>query len=403
MAKRTLACLAAVASIGAAGAAHAQTVPVTIVNNTGITGKMYVTVYGQDPANPTSYLVSDAAGQTKPLNTLNNTPSDYGFNTDSTSTYTFNVPRLNSGRIYISFCQPSYLTVTPTGNGSGPLAPNSPAPWNPSSKNHTSVIDFAEYTWGPDNNFNVNTTQVDSLGIPMKMVLQNASQTVTAGFKDSNSAQTVVKALVATPPWSTLLITDKKGRPTQVLSPNHGMEAGYKFPTNYWDSYIALVLATYSKAGKSFTLNNQVGSVTTPYTGTTSSTQITLKPTTGGAATVFNKPSSKDLWQNGPTFASGDSGPVASLQRWMQAAFLRSTFINSTNSISNCSVKPYQSLPQNLYSQYIHSASLNGKAYTFPYDDVCEQSSYNSVPAPTKLTLTLFPLSSTWNKMTCSN
>ena len=68
------------AGIGAAGAARAQTVPVTIVNNTGITGKMYITVYGQDPANPTSYLVSDATGKTKPLNTQNNTPTDYGFN-----------------------------------------------------------------------------------------------------------------------------------------------------------------------------------------------------------------------------------------------------------------------------------------------------------------------------------
>lgn len=403
MTKRILACLAAVAGIGAAGAAHAQTVPVTIVNNTGITGKMYITVYGQDPSNVTSYLVSDATGKTKPLNTQNDTPTDYGFNTASTSTYTFNVPRLNSGRIYISFCQPSYLTVTPTAGGTGPLAPNSPAPWSPSSKNHTSVIDFAEYTWGPDNNFNVNTTQVDSLGIPMKMVLQNASQTVTAGFTDSNSSQTVVKTLVATPPWSTLLITDGKGRPTQVLSPNHGMESGYKFPTNYWDSYINLVLTTYSKGGKSFTLNNQIGSVTTPYIGTTSATTISLTPKGSTNGTTFNKPTSKDLWGNGPSYKSGDRAPVPSLQRWMQAAFLRSTFINSTNSISNCSVKPYQGLPQNLYSQTIHSASINGKAYTFPYDDVCEQSSYNSVPAPTKLTLTLFPLSSTWNKMTCSN
>lgn len=400
MARRVLACLAAVAGIGAAGAAHAQTVPVTIVNQTGITGKMYVTVFGQDPGTGKNYYYTDAAGNTKVFNANNPTPTDYGFNTASTSTFTFNVPQLRSARIYVSFCQPALMTVAV--NGDSVYAPNVPAPWSPGSKNHTTIIDFAEYTWLSDNNMGINTTQVDSLGIPMKMTLQSASTSLNSGFSDKASALKVVAGLT-TPPWSNLIIFDAKKRPTQVVSPHLAMDPGlgYNFPASYWDGYVTQVFNTYSK--KTFTLTNQYNNQNIPYTGSVVNNQIVLKPTSGGASTTFNRPTSIQIWGDGPPYASGDAGPAASLQRYMQAAFLRSTFVNSSNSISNCSIAPYKTAPQNLYSKMIHALSINQGAYTFPYDDVCSQSSYVALQAPTKLTLTLFPLGVNWANMNCSN
>lgn len=405
MARRVLACLAALGSIGAAGAAHAQTVPVTILNKTGISGKLYVTVLGLQPGTAT-HLYSDAAGNTKPFATENPTPSDYGFNTTGNS-ITFQVPQLQSARIYVSFCQPSYITVTRSNNGAGSLAPNTPAPWVPTDANYKTVIDYAEFDYRPGGNglphFDTDLTQVDTLGIPMQLNLKSASQNLTSGFNNAASGPAILAALATASPYNKLVVRDSKKRALRVLIPEKAMalapsDPNY-FPNTTLNNYIDQVFTNFAKPGKSFTLNDG----TTVYTGTVVNNQLQLKPNNGGDATVFGKPSTQYVWQNGAPFASGNQGPAGNLQRYIQAAFLRSIFLTNSD-ISACPVKnAYTQPPINAYSSLMHANSIHGGAYGFAYDDVCENSSNIALDNPTQLTITLMPLDVTWSKMTCSN
>ncbi len=51
----------------------------------------------------------------------------------------------------------------------------------------------------------------------------------------------------------------------------------------------------------------------------------------------------------------------------------------------------YPGTTVNHYSRVIHENTVDGKAYGFAYDDVCEQASYIQDNAPTGVTLTLQP------------
>lgn len=399
MARRILACLAAVAGIGAAGAAYAQTVPVTIVNKTGINGKMFVTVYGQE-LNGKSFVYFDAAGNKKTFSSANPTPTDYGFNTTGSS-ITFNVQQVVSARVYVSFCQPAYITVSL--NGDQIYAPNTPAPWSPSDKNYSTVLDFAEFNYNNAASppFDVDITQVDTLGIPMQLNLKSASQNLTSGFNNATSGPTILASLSAAP-WNKLIVRDSKKRALRVLIPEKAMilpssDPNY-FPNTFLDNYINRVWTNFAQPGKSFTLK----SGNTTYTGTVVNNQLQLKPASGQTA-VFGKPSTLYAWQNGAPVVSAGGAPVGDLQRYIQAALLRSIFLTNKD-ISACPVKnAYTQTPVNLYASTMHANSIRGGAYAFAYDDVCENSSNIGLANPTQLTITLMPLDVTWSKMTCSN
>lgn len=399
----------ALACAGIPQPAHAQTLPVTVVNKTGIKGKMYITVLGRSPQDPTVHIYADANGNTKQF-TVNPTPTDYGFSTTALS-YTFKIPQINSGRIYVSFCAPAWTTAGPTGDVPPQIAPNTPAPWVPTDKNFNTVLDFAEFDWVPSgstSSMDIDTTQVDSLSIPMTLTLNGTpggkATTLTSGFKDASTSTLIIPGL-AKAPWNKLVVYDSKKRPIRILVPEKAMALPASnpnaFPSTYLDSYINQVFTAFAKPGKSFSITADNGTV---YTGTVSNGQIVLKPNTSDPANVFNKPSSIYVWQNGAPPASGPAAAVPGLQKYIQAAFLRSTFLNTTtSSLSTCKgVVPYALPPQNLYSSTIHSLSINQGAYTFPYDDVCARSSNISLTAPKSVTLTLLPLSTTMSTMTCN-
>ncbi|MFG1382260.1 glycoside hydrolase family 64 protein [Xanthobacter sp. V3C-4] len=405
-------CSAAAAALACAGipqAADAQTLPVTIINKTGIKGKMYITVLGRSPQNPAIHIYSDVNGNTKQF-TVNPTPTDYGFSTTALS-YTFKIPQINSGRIYVSFCAPAWTTASQTGDTPPQIAPNTPATWVPTNKNFNTVLDFAEFDWVPSGSttsMDIDTTQVDALSIPMTLSLSGTpggrATTFTSGFKDQTTSTKVVPAL-ASAPWNKLVVYDTRKRPIRILVPEKAMALPSShpnyFPNNYLSSYIGQVFSKFATPGQTFTITGDDGTL---YTGKIQNNQIVLKPNNGNPANVFGKPSTVYVWQNGAPPVSGPAATAPQLQKYIQAAFLRSTFLNTTtNSLSTCQgVVPYSLPPQNLYSRTIHALSINQGAYTFPYDDVCARSSNISLTSPTSVTLTLLPLSTSMSSMTCN-
>ena len=49
----------------------------------------------------------------------------------------------------------------------------------------------------------------------------------------------------------------------------------------------------------------------------------------------------------------------------------------------------YVNKPVNEYSKRWHDAGIGGRAYGFGFDDTCDQSSFELIFNPTKLTITL--------------
>ncbi|WP_454915376.1 beta-1,3-glucanase family protein [Xanthobacter sediminis] len=401
----------AIAATGCAAGAHAANpaslLPVTITNQTGYTGTIYVTVYGStNPAqNGTWYYVSSAGAATKFTPSKSKTPQykSYGFSFKGKSA-SIKVPMLQSARVYFSFCSPVMLSVDDTGR------PSTPDGWTiANNKNFSTLFDFAEYTWIPNTGAGggtqiwVDTTQVDAFALPIRMALTGKpggkTTHLTGGFDSPTAGPSIITAMTkAGAPWKSLIINDSKKQPIRIISPVHAMleptSSPYYFKTNYWDSYINSVFKEYAKPKTSFSINTGAGI----YTGVVKNNQMVLTPKGGGTPTVFGKPTSQYLWGNGAPPISG--GNVATLQKYIQAAFLRSTFLTNNN-LSACNAKPYTSAPINQYSKLIHQYAYQQEAYTFPYDDVCSQSSTISLLQPTSLNLTLFPITTTMPKMTC--
>jgi hypothetical protein len=49
----------------------------------------------------------------------------------------------------------------------------------------------------------------------------------------------------------------------------------------------------------------------------------------------------------------------------------------------------YTSAPIQKYAKFFHDYGINNKAYSYGYDDTCDQSSYIVVDDPTAVTITL--------------
>ncbi|MFG1477580.1 beta-1,3-glucanase family protein [Xanthobacter sp. V4C-4] len=383
-------------------AATAQSIPLSITNQTGYTGNVYVTIYGSTNPNKngTYYYVTQSGAVTK-FKTSSSTPTNYGFSF-SGKTMQVQIPMLQSARVYVSFCAPVLLTVS-----SG--TPAAPDGWTPGSTNFNTQFDFVEYTWTPSTGPGgstqiwVDTTQVDAFGLPIRTTLAGTPYgkptRLVGGFDSPTAGNSIIAALrKAGAPWSNLIVSSKN-RPIRLISPVHAMaletSSPYYFDEKYWDSYINTVFNTYSKGRTSFTIDTGGAA----YTGVVRNNQMYLTPKNGDPATVFGKPSSQYLWGNGVPPVRG--GNVAALQKYIQAAFLRSTFLTNPN-LSDCSgAAPYTAAPVNQYSKVIHQFAYQQEAYTFPYDDVCSLSSTTSLLQPTALNLTLYPLTSDMAKMTC--
>lgn len=233
------------------------------------------------------------------------------------------------------------------------------------------------------------TTAQGQLSISRQQVLANIAgfdQTVYAGLIQAATATT------AYPSGTTYL---------RAISPDHlaglpGMPgAGAAFAT-YFDS----VINAWSGAGTSI-------SVTDTNSGTYQSQSLTAT-TVGGVLTgtwvftqagspnlTFNDITSANIWKCGGSLASGGTAQQ-NIGKQILAAFNRAqldtagTVTLSDGSCPTPSTAYYQTTPGNQWAQSFHAWSINGLAYGFAYDDVCNQNpSFNTSGPLTSLSITL--------------
>ncbi|KAI6821187.1 glucanase b [Hortaea werneckii] len=287
------------------------------------------------------------------------------------NTVTCTIPRLAGGRIWFSVGSPLTFLLNP-----GPALVE-PSIFNPTDPNHYTNFGFAEFTYNAAQVF-ANISYVDFVGLPISLDLTDTANNVqrVAGMTNYGP-QTIANGLIAQTRrdgrrWSSLIVNDKAGNLLRILSPNSGITLNPDWFQTYWTDYVNQVYARYST--NALTVNTQAvwrdvqGTVTNsnnPSFTFSTSNQPNPQPT-------FPKPSAKDIFScNSGPFATGSNPETNVIIPRLSAAFNRSTLLlsdvtpNGTNP-----TQYYQNPTTNHYARIVHAANLDGKGYTFPYDDV---------------------------------
>ena len=337
-----------------------------IIANESGRGPLWTYVVGTDLATGQQCRLSDA-GALVPVSTGDNGPdgyTDYAIPVDGSRT--LSLPQGMSGRIYVALGEKLKFRANP-GNA---LA--YPAGWVTSDPNYPILHDCAEFTYDGAG-MHCNITMVDMLSVPLAISLSGASQQTTGRLKDGGRAA-VFSALAGTPGFADLVMDDLR-----VIAPGHGLDAG-RFAADYFAGYVDEVWNHY----RSNTMTVTAGART--FTGSVQGDQFVFD----GGVRAFTKPSTRDvLFCDGALAAPNDgvTGPVAAT---LGAGFNRGV-LTDTGAQPVADAGTYYRRPANHYSRIMHENTVDGKAYGFAFDDVCEHASYIEDPTPSSMTVTLTP------------
>lgn len=410
-----------------------QTIPLVVSNHINQAANLYVMIFGvinRDngkgfPVGATVY-VTDTQGNVAITPAIPSTaPQSLSLNVGMGTQNNLTLPKLSAVRIYSSVGAP---LLVHTGNiaGGGVVTPTSQDPNDP---NFNTMFDFAELTWVPQGavpnhpeittNLGVNVTEVDSFGLPQQFTVEGIDPAtfqptaLTSGFLSTARRPDLLNTLQSFgAPWSGLIVGN--GDRARALAPNLGIAGGF-FPADFLDNYTNEIFSRYvTSPPLTSTLSARANPATVPDCPDPPTVNYNLTGSTAGGELVFSD--------------AGKGGPIFSLAKWstmnayagffsygsivpkdscfrpdftigeavkarLQAAIMRSTVLVDSNLSDNPNCPSpstyYQNQPLNKYAQLWHTAGINGKAYSFGFDDNCSQSSFELVFNPTKLTITL--------------
>ena len=283
-------------------------------------------------------------------------------------TYSFNMPNIISGRVYISFMQPAYFHVNP-----GP-ALEEPSAVNASLPNYPIIFDKIELDWENGEYPFLNTTTVDFFSIPFMLDLKLADGTsLSRGFTQSRQAiMTDLQALPAL--WQNGMIYDGSTAVRFVAPQKLNNTAPF---ADYFDSYVTQCWNYYS-GGNTLTLQNLPNSAPWQATGQVvggvftftiqgTGEVVTINNLVGQSVHIFGCDGAGYLYTTGSD-SIGRQGVITT----MAAALNRGVLCNIADPTTwwNDASRFYAQEPTNLYSKVLHQAAYQGFCYGFPYDDV---------------------------------
>ncbi|MFC9850316.1 beta-1,3-glucanase family protein [Streptomyces prasinus] len=354
-------------------AAAAAPLPLTIVNNSGSFGNANVHLYvvGNQDGRQVR-LTPD--GTLAPVSLSDNGAdgfTDYAISLAGGGETRLSLPYM-SGRIYVALGRKLKFKAVADGNGAAAL--QYPAGWVTSDPNYGVLHDCAEFTHNSAGMF-CNTTMVDMFSVPMNIRLTGSKDQSTGVFRDGGRGA-VFDALRRVEAFSRLVVDD-----TRIIAPGHGLDAGL-FDKDHLAPYIDEVWSTYT--GRDLRITTNAGT----FTGRVRGGRFTFD---GPAQVSFGKPSTRDvLFCDGALAAPNDgtTGPVAAV---LGAGFNRSTLLSHPDQPVTDASAFYRTELTNHYSRAVHTATEDGKAYGFAFDDVADFASYIQDTAPTGVRLTLSP------------
>ncbi|MFD3732667.1 glycoside hydrolase family 64 protein [Streptomyces sp. NPDC058632] len=356
-----------------AKAAAAGALPLTIVNNSGSFGNGNVHLYIVGNADGRQVRVTPE-GTIAPVAASDNGPdgfTDYAIGLAAGGETKLSLPYM-SGRIYVSLGAKLRFKAVTDGNGNAAL--QYPAGWVTSDPNYGVLHDCAEFTYNSAGMF-CNTTMVDMFSVPMNIRLTGSKDQSVGVFRDGGRGA-AFDALRQAEAFSRLVVDD-----TRIIAPGHGLDAGL-FAEDYLAPYIDEVWSTYT--GRDLKVTTNAGT----FTGRVRGDRFTFD---GPAQVSFARPSTRDvLFCDGALAAPNDgtTGPVAAV---LGAGFNRSTLLSHPEQPTTDASVFYRTELTNHYSKAVHTATEDGKAYGFAFDDVADFASYIQDTAPTGIRLTLSP------------
>lgn len=293
------------------------------------------------------------------------------------------MPNIVSGRMYISYGSPVYVTINEDAAGNVGFA--GPDLNNTSDPNRDVYFEFVEFTimngeyWG-------NTTRVDFFSFPVVSRLVGEGGFIsTPGdadvydktVGDIGTRSEIFAAFEAEVPteFKTLIQA-----PYRIMAPckatfNEGAQYA-----NYFDDYINQIWSKFTNEDLVFSC--QAGT----FRGRTSGNSIIFRQDGGASNIVVNKPTTQDAFEGKGTLAAGtDIEKVVEAQ--LCAAINRGVALTPDKWADSAAF--YKSAPANFYSMFWHAHSIDGLAYGFCYDDVFDYSTLLHYTKPTALVLDL--------------
>lgn len=326
------------------------------------------------PASPSSTGTPLAVNCAIPLNASGGAPA------------TITVPHLAGARLWFSIGTPLTFLLNP-----GPALVE-PSVTNPSDPNIGLQWDFCEFTYNDAQLF-ANITFVDFACIPVALGLidtagdEQAVPGLPPGGLDTVCAGLTAQAAADGNPWGDLIVTSG-GRNLRALSPTNGIVMNPSFLSGYYGDYVNQVWAKYSSATLTVDTQASYGTVTG---------QVNGDALTFGSAGSFTRPSAADIFScdSGPFSPAGMSAEMLAIVPRLAAALNRGTLLtDSSQPDGENPADYYTSAVTNHYARIVHAATLDGRGYAFPYDDVAptggaDQSGSVSSASPAQLSVTL--------------
>lgn len=372
---------------------------VDLVNATGgvwSDADVHVTVIGINPASGTFAHVAPDGAITDIAVADNDAPGHLVKNGVNYPAYGFTLaqsrllklPKMAGGRVFISLGEPIYLRVMPGGDGHPGYA--GPNPQNPSDPNVDVHFDWYEFTWD-DAGLWINTTQVDQFGLPMQLDVRGEGGAFRqrTGITESIAAIDAAFASEVPPEFHPAPIDDLRIlSPTKIGFGNGGAHA------TYFDGYVTAIWSQYASSPLVIDLFGG----TRRFSGTTTGDELVFSEVDlHNGAYVGNiyrvgRPDTEDILQCSGTMAHGDANPdVNTVQLALEAQICAAFNRHAMHDVAIWRTPSawYAAAPANFYAAFWHRHSIDALAYGFAYDDVAEQSSTITTPAPEHMTFTI--------------
>jgi hypothetical protein len=271
------------------------------------------------------------------------------------------LPRMSSGRIYLSVDRRLTFFATPTGGIATPSVADA------RDVNHDIDWSFFELTFDRRGVY-ANLSFVDFVGLPLAMRLRTSGRTQEVGGLHRNALGRIaddlrVQSDTDDSGWHRLVVRED-GRDLRVLSPNLAADAagGTSPVAGYLDHYIGQVWRRY--ASKTLVVDTQ-------------GRWGTLKGRVGsdgllrfGSAGAFARPSTYAVFNCSVAPFRTSNDVMGNLSARLAAALNRTTLLAHPHQPDTSPKRFYTTARTNHYARLVHRHSIGGQGYAFPYDDV---------------------------------
>ncbi|KAI7968663.1 hypothetical protein EIK77_000816 [Talaromyces pinophilus] len=294
---------------------------------------------------------------------------------------------LASGRVWFAL-SPMTFSTTVDANGVATLV--EPSVTDPADPNAAVTWDFIELTYSAKDGLFANISYVDFVGLAlgMSVVSADGGNQVVLGLSANATTQICDslqrQAVGSRQPWDKLCVAERR----RILSPNTFLSLDPGSFGDYYADYVDRVWTVYGNETLIVNTQGSDGNVTCTASG--QSLYCT------GDNRGYDKPTTEDIFgcNSGPfRIEAGDNDMRKAVVPRLCAAFERTTLLLDRFQPGLSPASYYTEAPVNYYSKFVHDNELDGRGYTFSYDDVSptgeDQSGLITSDSPVLLTITV--------------